>query len=118
MSSGSTGGEWEETPASPVQPPGIGDAGPMPGRGPELAGGGSGDAVARAVDGAIGAGGWEPFMAPVVDPILAAAEAAGDIESFRRELPALIDRMDASTMAERLHRMTFSGEASAAGEDG
>ncbi len=110
------GGEWEDAPAPPVQPPGNGDAGPMPGRGPELAGGGGGDAIARALDEALGGGGWEPFMAPVIGPILEAAEAAVDIESFRRELPALFDRLDASALADRLHRMTFSGEASEAGE--
>ena len=112
------GGEWEDAPAPPVQPPGSGDAGPMPGRGPELAGGGPGDAITRALDDALGGGGWEPFMTPVIGPILAAAEAAGDIESFRAGLPAVFDRMDPSALANRLHRMTFSGEVSEAGEGG
>ena len=112
------GGVWEDAPAPPVQPPRTGDAGPMPGRGLELAGGGDRDAVSRAVEAAIARDGWEPFMAPVIEPIIAAAGSAADLDSFRKEIPGLFGDMDPSVLAERLHRMTFSGEMSEAGGEG
>lgn len=54
-------------------------------------------------------------VVPVIEPVIAAAESAADLDSFRAELPGLLDDMDSSAMAERLHRMTFSGEMSEAG---
>ena len=62
---------------------------------------------------------WEPMMAPVIEPILAAAAGAlarGDsLEAFRDSLPEFFAAMDDSRIVETLHRMgftaTLSGEA-------
>ena len=59
---------------------------------------------------------WEPMLAPVIEPILAAAGEAlerGDtLEQFRAGLPDLFAAMDDERMVETLHRMGFSAALS------
>ena len=59
---------------------------------------------------------WEPMMAPVIEPILAAAGEAlerGDtLEDFRARLPGLLATMDDEPLVETLHRMGFSAALS------
>ena len=59
---------------------------------------------------------WEPMLAPVIEPILAAAGEAlerGDtLEQFRARLPDLFAAMDDERMVETLHRMGFSAALS------
>jgi phage gp29-like protein len=54
---------------------------------------------------------WQPLLAPMVEPVLAALDAAiarGDsLAMFREQLPALVDRMDATPMGDRLARAAF-----------
>lgn len=56
---------------------------------------------------------WRPLMAPMVEPLLAALDAAvaagTTLEAFAAELPALLQRMDGTAMAERLARAGFVG---------
>ena len=76
------------------------------------------DAIDEAVAAAIAGEGWEPMMAPLVEPILAAAratvEAGEGAEQFRRRLPALLGEMDDAALARTLHRLGF-GAALAGG---
>ncbi len=51
--------------------------------------------------------GWEPMMAPVVDPIRKAADEAGDLEDLRGRLSALLAEIDLKAAAEGLGRATF-----------
>ena len=59
---------------------------------------------------------WEPMLAPMIKPILAAAGKAlerGDtLEDFRARLPDLFAAMDDERLAETLHRMGFSAALS------
>ena len=100
------GGEWEDAPG----PPGRDN----PGRRFAFAGEAEPDAIAAAALAA--AEGWEPLMAPVVDPILAAVSDAfqrgESLEGFRARLPALFARMDDSALVETLRRMGFSARLS------
>ena len=79
------------------------------------------DAIDEAVAAAIAGEGWEPMMAPLVEPILAAAratvEAGEGAEEFRRRLPALLGKMDDAALARTLHRLGF-GAALGGGGDG
>ena len=134
------GGEWEEapTPEPPEPPPAEpGDAPPdqpdeMPPDGNQdmlaavllaLARGRRDDAIERAADRAA-AEEWEPMLAPIVEPLLAAAAEALErdetLEDFRARLPELLAAMDDSAFTETLHRMGFSaalsGQAGLAGE--
>ena len=62
---------------------------------------------------------WEPLLAPIVVPLLDAAQrhadSGGSLQDFRASLPALFERMDDSAITELLRRLTFSGDTSAAG---
>ena len=59
---------------------------------------------------------WEPMLAPVIEPIMAAAGEAlerGDtLEQFRARLPDLFAAMDDERVVETLHRMGFSAALS------
>ncbi len=52
-------------------------------------------------------GGWRPMMAPVVDPIRSAADAAEDLSDLRDRLSALLAEIDVRAAAEGLARATF-----------
>ena len=70
-----------------------------------------GDAVQRLV-----ADEWEPMMAPVIEPILAAAadalERGETLADFRARLPDLFAGMDDALFVETLQRMGFSAALS------
>ena len=74
------------------------------------------DAIDRAVDDLLADDGWEPLMEPIVDPVLAEAQAAlerGDsLEAFRDRLAALFADMDDARLVETLRRMAFSAQLS------
>ena len=75
------------------------------------------DAIDEAVAAALAQEGWEPMMAPLVEPILAAAratvEAGEGPEEFRRRLPALLGEMDDAALARTLHRLGFGAALAA-----
>lgn len=100
------GGEWEDAP----EPPGRDN----PGRRFAFAGEAATDAISAAALAA--AEGWEPLMAPVVEPLMAEARAGLErgesLEDFRARLPALFARMDDSALVETLRRMGFSARLS------
>ena len=79
-------------------------------------GGPDDDAIARAVADLIDGDGWEPMMAPMIEPIRAAAREARErgetLEQFRERLPALFADMDDAPLVEILHRMEFSAALS------
>ena len=115
------GGDWEAAPAPATPPDKPGEA-PTGGEQAVLAaalvalargrpGDTIDDAVARLV-----AEEWEPMMAPMIEPILAAAREAlerGDtLEDFRARLPELLAAMDDAPLVETLHRMGFSAALS------
>lgn len=54
---------------------------------------------------------WEHMLTPMVSPLLAAMDAAAaageSLESFRARMPALIQEMDPTPLAERLARAAF-----------
>ena len=74
------------------------------------------DAIDQAVAQLLAGDGWEPLMDPVIEPVLAEAEAAlgrGDsLGEFRASLPALFDRMDDEELVTTLRRMGFSAALS------
>lgn len=122
------GGEWEAAPkpAPPVMPDGTPpDEAPddeAPDEGTMLAAAMLTLARERrddAIDDAVGRlvrDEWEPMMAPVIEPILAAAGEAlerGDtLEDFRARLPDLFAAMNDERLVETLHRMGFSAALS------
>ena len=59
---------------------------------------------------------WEPMLAPVIEPIMAAAgdalERGDTLEQFRARLPDLFAAMDDERIVETLHRMGFSAALS------
>ena len=125
------GGEWEAAPR-PVAPGGArnqvtpGDGPPDEDEAPD-----EGTAFAAAlialarerrddsIDEAVGRvmrDEWEPMLAPVIEPIMAAAGEAlerGDtLEQFNARLPELFAAMDDERIVETLHRMGFSAALS------
>lgn len=63
---------------------------------------------------------WLPLMEPMVQPVLAALDAAiarGDsLEAFRAGLPELLNRMDSAALGERLARASFVGRLAGAAD--
>lgn len=51
--------------------------------------------------------GWEPMVAPIVDPVRKATEEAADLEDLRGRLSALLAEIDLKAAAEGLGRATF-----------
>jgi phage gp29-like protein len=51
--------------------------------------------------------GWEPVIAPIVDPVRRAAETAVDLEDLRGRLAGLIAEIDLAAAAQGLARATF-----------
>jgi len=58
-------------------------------------------------------GDWRPLLAPMIDPLVQALNAAADagesLEDFRARLPQLIERMDSRPLGESLARASFIG---------
>ena len=119
------GGEWEVSPAPaapPETPAADGGQAMLAAALAILARGRAGDSIDDAVSRLV-AEDWEPMMAPMIEPILAAAREAlerGDtLEDFRARLPALLAAMDDGPFVETLHRMGFTAALSGqAGLDG
>ncbi|MCY3878040.1 MAG: DUF935 family protein [Rhodobacteraceae bacterium] len=107
------GGEWEARPAP--EPSGPGGRGGDPSRtAAELAEADIADAVDRAVDRLLDAGGWEPVIEPVIEPVLSAAADEMSLEEFRARLPEIFRRMDDRRLVGALHRLGFTAGLSGA----
>jgi len=58
---------------------------------------------------------WEPQLAPLVGPVLAAAAAADSFEAFKARLIDLVGDVDGGALADRLARSAFGGRVAGAG---
>lgn len=119
------GGQWEPTPASPMQGPESAlAAGVQPRRGgragPMLAAGDGEDPIGQSAHALLAGDGWAPLMEPMVEPLKDAIDAAiargESLEAFKARVPELMRMMDETATAETLHNMTFSGVVSGQGQ--
>ncbi len=70
------------------------------------------DAITRAAQ--LAAEGWEPLMAPMIEPVLDAAREANGVEAFRARLAGLLPAMDSDPLTQSLHQQAFSAALSGA----
>ena len=106
------GGEWEPAPVAP--PPSMND--PATRLIPDLhmaASGSTRDGIDAAISAEIDADGWEPYLDPVIQPILAAAEDDGmTLETLRDRFSDLFAEMDTTEFVTVLRRLMFSSNLS------
>ena len=100
------GGEWEQAP-QPMAAPGGAPTPPRPGM--ALAQGEPRDEIDAAVTALLADDGWEPYLDPVIRPLLARVESGdGDLESLRAALTDIFAEMDATELVTTLRQMMFS----------
>ena len=113
------GGDWMEAPAP--APPADPDMPPEPETDPamDLAGPDArDDPITAAIAARLDGDGWEPYLEPILAPILAAAGEDGmTLEALRDRLGATFAAMDADELVETLRRMMLSTQMSGATPD-
>ena len=105
------GGEWEPAPAAPPPPmPGTDLAMPPDMR---MAQGASADRIGAAISAELDGDGWEPYLEPIIGPILAAAGEDGmTLEALQDRIAGMFAEMDSEELVTALRRMMFSSNLS------
>lgn len=73
------------------------------------------DSIDDAIDAVLAREGWEPLLAPVIEPVLDLADQAADLADIERRLPELLARMDTNRLAELLARSRFAARLAGSG---